>query len=245
MASQVGEGDIQGTMATAENYSWLTRRVQEAIHDGLSRAYETIKVDADRYLLHLRRAHGLPVESFAQIHRIQPEVLDTIADQTISAGMKLAAAEGLGLGLGGIFTALPDIGVLSAITMRMLQKLSLVYGFEYSTDAEIAELWVAAASAAGVNLGKELLEKEVIERFVPRVMEVIALKAGAEIGEKWAARMIPVVSGLAGSSLNYYFVRQWGRRAKRHFRERHMRIRHGQEFAPIDRRSLLPASAEL
>src|SRR5690348_11360088 len=131
-------------MAKAENHSWLTQRMQEAIQEGLSRAYETLKVDADRYLRHLRSAHGLPVESFGQVYRIHPKVLDTIADQTITAGMKLAAAEGLGLGLGGAFTALPDIGVLSAITMRMLQKLSLIYGFEYSTDAEIAELWIAA-----------------------------------------------------------------------------------------------------
>jgi hypothetical protein len=232
-------------MATAENYSWLTRRVQEAIQDGLSRAYDRLKVDADRYLLHLRRAHGLPVESFAQVFRIHPDVLDTIADQTISAGMKLAAAEGLGLGLGGVFTALPDIGVLSAITMRMLQKLSLIYGFEYSTDAEIAELWIAAASAAGVNMGKDLLEKEVIERFVPRAIELIAVKVGADIGEKWAARMIPLVSSIAGCTLNYYFVRAWGRRAQRHFRERHMRIRRGGEFAPIDRRAELPASTEV
>lgn len=232
-------------MATAANHSWLTRRMQEAIQEGLSRAYETLKVDADRYLRHLRRAHGLPVESFGQVYRIHPKVLDTIADQTISAGMKLAAAEGLGLGLGGAFTALPDIGVLSAITMRMLQKLSLIYGFEYSTDAEIAELWIAAASAAGVNLGKELLEKEVIEKFVPRVIQLIAVRAGADIGEKWAARMVPVVSSLAGCTLNYYFVRGWGRRAKRHFQERHMRIRQGEEFAPIDHRAELPASTEL
>jgi len=172
-------------MATAATNSWLVRRVQLAIQDGFTRAYDTLKVDADRYLTHLRRAHGLPVDSFRQIYFIHPNVLDNIADQTISAAVKLAAAEGLGLGLGGIFTAIPDIGVLSAITMRMIQKLSLVYGFEYSTDEEIAELWIAAASAAGVNMGKDLLEKEVIERFVPRVIERIAIKAGGEITEKW------------------------------------------------------------
>ncbi len=228
-------------MATAENQSWLTQRVQEAIQGGLFRAYEKLKVDPDRYLAHLRRAHGLPVESFRQIYYVRPEVLDSIADQTISAGMKLAAAEGLGLGLGGILTAIPDVGVLSAITMRLIQKLSLVYGFEYSTDAEIAELWIAAASAAGVNMGKDLLEKEVIERFVPRVIERIAIKAGAEVAEKWAARVVPVVSAFAGGTLNYYFVRQWGRRAKRHFRDRHMRIRRRDELAPIDPRAELPA----
>ncbi len=230
-------------MATVTNYSWLTQRVQEAIQDGLYRAYDKLKVDPERYLAHLRRAHGLPLQSFQDIYEIHPNVLDNIAEQTIKAGTKLAAAEGLGLGLGGIFTAIPDIGVLSAITMRMIQKLSLVYGFEYSTDAEIAELWIAAASAAGVNMGKELLEKEVIERFVPRVIERIALKAGAEVAEKWAARLVPVVSAFAGGTLNYYFVRGWGRRAQRHFRERHMRIRRRDELAPIDPRHELPAQS--
>ena len=231
-------------MATTVNQSWVTQRVQEAIEGGLYRAYEKLKVDADRYLAHLRRAHGLPLESFQQIYNIHPNVLDSIADQTITAGMKLAAAEGLGLGLGGMITAIPDIGVLSAITMRMIQKLSLIYGFEYSTDAEIAELWIAAASAAGVNMGKDLLEKEVIERFVPRVIERIAIKAGSEIAEKWVTRIIPVVSAFAGCTLNYYFVRAWGRRAKRHFRDRHMRIRRHEELAPIDLRAQLPAHSD-
>jgi len=227
-------------MATA-NSSWITERVQEAIHGGLSRAYDKLKVDPDGYLRHLRRAHGMPVESFQAIYRVHLNVLDDIADQTISAATKLAAAEGLGLGLGGILTALPDIGILSAITLRMIQKLSLVYGFEYSTDAEIAELWIAAATAAGVNLGKDLLEKEVIERFVPIVIQRIAVEAGAEVAEKWVARLVPVVSSFTGAGLNYFFIRQWGRRAKRHFRERHLRVRGGHELAPIDSRLELPA----
>jgi len=228
-------------MATVSPSSWITERVQQAIKDGLGRAYEKLKVDPEHYLAHLRRAHGIPIRSFHDVFDIHINVLDDIADQTVAAGRKLAAAEGLGLGLGGILTALPDIGVLSAITLRMIQKLSLVYGFEYSTDAEIAELWIAAASAAGVNLGKELLEKEVIERFVPRVIERIAIEAGADVAEKWAARLVPLVSAFTGAALNYYFIRQWGRRAQRHFRERHLRIRRGHELAPLDVRLQLPA----
>jgi hypothetical protein len=227
-------------MATAENSSWLTERVQAAIQGGLTRAYDKLKVDSRQYLLQLRRAHGLPVETYGQIYSIHPNVLDQIARETISAATKLAAAEGLGLGLGGILTTLPDLGILSAITMRMIQKLSLVYGFEYSTDEEIAELWIAAASAAGVNLGKELLEKEVIGRFVPRVIERIAIKASAEVAEKWAARIVPLISSVTGGALNYYFVRQWGRRAHRHFRERHLRIRRRNEFNPIQQAPELP-----
>ena len=109
--------------------------------------------------------------------------------------------------------------------MRTIQKLSLLYGFEYNTDDEIAELWVAAASAAGVDLSRELLEKEVINKFVPRVIQRIAARASTEVVEKWAGRVIPLTSSVIGAGLNYWFVRAWGRRALTHFRHRHLAVR--------------------
>jgi uncharacterized membrane protein YdjX (TVP38/TMEM64 family) len=139
--------------------------------------------------------------------------------------MKLAAVEGAGFGLGGMLTILPDLGILSAITMRTIQKLSLVYGFQFNTDEEIAELWIAAASAAGVDISRDLMEKEVINKFVPRVIQRIASRASAEVVEKWAGRVIPLISSAIGAGLNYWFVRTWGRRAKAHFRARHLQFR--------------------
>jgi uncharacterized protein (DUF697 family) len=131
--------------------------------------------------------------------------------------------------MGGIFTILPDLGILAAITMRMLQKLSLVYGFPYNTEEEEAELWVAAASAAGVDIGRELVEKQVVSKFVPKVIQRIAARASGEVVEKWAGRMVPVVSAAIGAGLNYYFVRAWGERALGHFRDRHLAVRRQQE----------------
>ena len=78
--------------------------------------------------------------------------------------------------------------------MRTVQKLSLLYGFEFNTDDEIAQLWIAAASAAGVDVGGNCSEKEVVNRFVPRVIQRIAAKASAEVVEKWAGRLIPLAS---------------------------------------------------
>jgi hypothetical protein len=124
-----------------------------------------------------------------------------------------------------LITIVPDLGILSAITMRTIQKLSLIYGFQFNTDEEVAELWVAAASAAGVDISRELLEKEVINKFVPRVIQRIAAKASAEAVEKWAGRLIPLASSAIGAGLNYWFVRAWGQRAKAHFRGRHLLLR--------------------
>jgi hypothetical protein len=205
--------------------SWLWRRVEAGMVKGLTRAYSTVRVDPDRFLLQLRTAYRMPISGYHGVYSLEIGEIDVVADSVIRGGMKVAAVEGAGFGLGGLITIVPDLGILSAITMRTIQKLSLIYGFQFNTDDEIAELWVAAASAAGVDISRELLEKEVVNRFVPRVIQRIAAKASAEVVEKWAGRVIPLASSAIGAGLNYWFVRAWGQRAKAHFRERHLLLR--------------------
>ena len=213
-------------MAEAGSKSWLRLRAEKALVKGLTRAYSTVQVDPERFLLQLRTAYRLPISGYHGVYSLEIGEVDAVASDVIRAGMKLAAAEGAGFGLGGLITIIPDLGILSAITMRTIQKLSLVYGFQFNTDDEIAELWIAAASAAGVDISRELLEKEVVNKFVPRVIQRIAARASTEVVEKWAGRMIPLISSALGAGLNYWFVRAWGERAKAHFRERHLQLRH-------------------
>ena len=221
--------------------SWFRKRVETAMVKGLTRAYSTVRVDPDKFLLQLRAGYRMPISGYHGVYSLEIGEIDVVADSVIRSGMKVAAVEGAGLGLGGLITIVPDLGILSAITMRTIQKLSLIYGFEFNTDDEIAELWVAAASAAGVDISRELLEKEVINKFVPKVIQRIAAKASTEVVEKWAGRMIPLASAAIGAGLNYWFVRAWGERAKMHFRQRHLmlraralqgRIEHAQEILP-------------
>jgi hypothetical protein len=202
--------------------SWLRRRVETGLTKGLTRAYSTVRVDPAKFLLQLRIAHRMPISGYHGVYSLEIGEVDAVADSIIRSGMKVAAVEGAGFGLGGLMTIIPDLGILSAITMRTIEKLSLVYGFEFKTDEEIAELWVAAASAAGVDISRELLEKEVLNKFVPRVIQRIAAKASAEVVEKWAGRLIPLASSVIGAGLKYWFVRAWGQRAKMHFRQRHL-----------------------
>src|SRR5436190_22924011 len=205
--------------------SWLRRRIEDGLKRGFQHAYETVKVDPSKFLLQLRVAYGLPVSSFQGVYSVEVGHLDDVARRIIRSGMKIAAAEGAGLGMGGLITILPDLSILAGITLRTVQKLSLLYGFEYNTDEETAELWIAAASAAGVDISRELLEKGIVKRFVPRVIQRIAVQASGEVVERWSGRLIPVASSLIGAGLNYYFVRAWGERARIHFRNRHLEIR--------------------
>jgi len=208
-----------------ERKSWLRQRVEKALVKGLTHAYEGVRVDPQKFLLQLKVAYRVPISGYRGVYSLDIRELDVVSDSVIRSGMRLAALEGAGFGLGGLITIVPDLGILSAITMRTIQKLSLLYGFEYNTDDEIAELWIAAASAAGVDISRELIEKEVVNRFVPRVIQRIAARASTEVVEKWAGRMIPLASSAIGAGLNYWFVRAWGERARMHFRGRHLKVR--------------------
>jgi hypothetical protein len=226
-----------------ERKSWLRGRVENALTKGLTGAYSTVKVDPGKFLLQLRAAYRLPISGYHGVYSLTVGELDVVADEIIRSGMKVAALEGAGFGLGGLMTIVPDLGILSAITMRTIQKLSLVYGFEFNTDHEIAELWIAAASAAGVDISREVLEKEMVNKFVPRVIQRIAARASGEVVEKWAGRVIPLASSAIGAALNYWFVRAWGERAKSHFRQRHLLLRQGaHEALTAPGPQILPAS---
>lgn len=202
--------------------------VEKAVRSGFRRAYFQVQVDPQRYLHHVQRAYRLRIQSWSDMHGMDETTLNPIALSVIKSAKRMAALEGTGLGFGGLLTILPDMGILSAITIRMLQRLSLIYGFEYSTEDEMTALWLAAASAAGLDLGREFIEKQAVERVVPRIIDKIAARVGAEVAEKWSGRLIPILSAGAGGALNYYFVHAWGRRAHRHFLGRHRDVRaHG------------------
>ena len=207
------------------NKSWARKRAEHALSKGLTRAYHTVQVEPQKFLLQLRLGYRMPISSYHGVFSLPVGEVDDVAASIVRSGMRVAAVEGAGLGLGGLMTIVPDLGFLSAITMRTIQKLSLVYGFEFNTDDEIAELWIAAASAAGVDISRDLLEKEVLNKFVPRVIERIAAQASKDVVEKWAGRVIPLASAAIGAGLNYWFVKAWGERARTHFRARHLLVR--------------------
>ena len=223
----------------------MRRRVEGALTTGFNRAYTTVRVDPDKFLLQLRAGYRVPISGYHGVFSLEIHELDIVAESIIRGGMKMAAVEGAGFGLGGLITIVPDLGVLSAITMRTVQKLSLLYGFQFNTDDEIAELWIAAASAAGLDVSREFVEREVVQRFVPRVIQRIAAKASAEMVEKWAGRVIPLASSAIGAGLNYWFVRAWGERARTHFRQRHLQLRAAErEKGMIIEQKTLPVSDE-
>ena len=189
---------------------------------GALRGMRSIEIDPEAFRRQLAEKHGLWVPDFTRMKDVPIEHLDAIAAKLIRDAERLALVEGAGLGLGGVVTFLPDAGFLTAITLRLIQRLCLLYGFETRGQDERLELWLATASATGIDYGKDLVEKQMFEKIAPRVAKRLAVKLGAEAAEKWVGRIVPLASSAIGGALNFTFARGWGRRAQRHLRARHL-----------------------
>lgn len=205
--------------------SVVGRGLNRVLRFGVRRGLRSMEVNPEDFRRQLADKHGLWIPNFSRMHDVPLERLDAIAQKLIRDAERLALAEGAGFGLGGMITLLPDASILTAITLRLIQRLCLLYGFETRGKDERVDLWLAAATATGVDYGKDLVEKQMFEKLAPRIAQRLALKLGAETAEKWVGRMIPVASSAIGGLLNFSFVRTWGRRVQRNLREKHLAAR--------------------
>lgn len=184
----------------------------------------SVELDPEEFRHELTSKYGLWVPDFARMKDVPTEDLDKIAARLIRDAERLASVAGAGFGLGGMITFLPDASVLTVMTLRLVQRLALLYGFEPGADLRV-EMWKTTAAAAGIDYGKDLGEKHILEKLAPRIARCLAAKVGAEAGERWMGRLVPLASSAIGGALNFSFVRAWGRRTQRHLRTRHLEAR--------------------
>src|SRR5260370_21684794 len=101
-----------------------------------------------------------------------------------------------------MITFLPDASLLTIITLRLIQRLSLLYGFETHGHDQRIEMWKAAAAAAGIDYGKGLSEKQLLEKLAPRIAERFAVKLGAKTAAKRVGRLSPLADSANVGALN-------------------------------------------
>src|ERR1700720_906836 len=211
-----------GEFRKMQRGSAVGRGLNRVLRFGVRRGLRSLEVNPEDFRRQLADKHGLWVPNFSRMHDVPVERLDAIAQKLIRDAERLALAEGAGFGLGGMITLLPDASILTAITLRLIQRLCLLYGFETRGHDERVELWMAAATATGVDYGKDLVEKHMFEKLAPQIAKRLAVKLGGENGEEWVGRLIPLASSAIGGALNFSFVRGWGRRVQRHLRAKHL-----------------------
>ena len=202
--------------------SLASRTVGRFLRFGMLRGLRSVEIDPDEFRQYLADKHNLWIPHFGRMRDVPIEELDAIAERLIHNAQRVALAQGAGFGLGGMITILPDASLLTIIALRLIQRLCLLYGFEERESERRMQMWLAAAGAAGIDLGKDLAEKQIAERLAPRIAGRLAVRIGEESAEKWVGRMVPLASSAIGGALNYTFIRTWGRRVHRHLREKHL-----------------------
>jgi len=206
---------------------------------GMLRGLRSVEINPEDFRKYLAAKHQLWVPHFGRMRDVPLEKLDAVAERLIHDAQRLAMAQGAGLGLGGIITVLPDASLLTIITLRLIQRLCLLYGFEETGRERRMEMWMAAAAAAGIDFSKDLAEKQMIEKLAPRVASRLAVRIGEESAEKWIGRMVPLASSAIGGALNYAFVGSWGRRVQRHLREKYLAERTSVTTLDLQRRVIV------
>src|SRR5216684_5710473 len=140
--------------------SAMRRGLDRMLRFGVQRGLGSVEVNPEDFRRQLADKHGLWVPNFGRMQDVPLERLDAIAQKLIRNAERLALAEGAGFGLGGMITLLPDASILTAITLRLIQRLCLLYGFETRGQDERLELcWLLRRPPAWIT-GKTWLKNK-------------------------------------------------------------------------------------
>lgn len=213
----------------------LARAVFEVLDEGIFQAaWRLAWVSEDDVLRDVRRS-GASAGSLDDLRALPTEALDAVADQFIGRARRSAALSGASMGAAGWAGLPPGLGHLVVVIVRMAERISLLYGFDYRTDRGEIALWKALASATGAQVDWEGTEAQILRRLpavvtgtgtfanplLLRAIQAVLARIAIIFGLR-ATRWIPLVGGGSGALLNWLQVGRVGRRLKEHWRSRHV-----------------------
>jgi len=199
----------------------------------LQRLYQAASVDSNRVLADFEAAGHL-LDQIGALQSVDVQIIDPIVDRYIRTARRSAAVSGASLGIGGWLGVPPGLLHLMVVLVRLAQRTSLAYGFDYQTPREEVELWKTLALALDADLDWDGKDTDVLRRL-PAVVRGSSTFANPLLAEAFRAivrrvagvagtrmsRLLPVLGGGTGLVLNYLEVDRVGRRMKSAFRSRH------------------------
>jgi len=187
---------------------------------------------------------GHPVENHVDIHRLDLEEVDAIANGLGKKYTVLAAAEGTATGLAGAAGIVPDLIALVSINLRAAGEYATYCGFEVtrpeerlyalelldqvaqpSTKAKDVTLAPAVRTATRVarTQSTQALEQMGLMNAIERAARALGLKlTGAKL-----AQILPVTGAIIGGGFNAYYTSKVCRVAHFLYRERFLVQKYG------------------
>lgn len=139
--------------------------------------------------------------------------------------VRVARLEGAALGVGGIFTAAPDVVALLWIQSRMIFYIAAAYGYDprhpmrpaellalqgvYATPAEARQ----ALDGMGKLMAQAMVEKALSSRTTDRLHRRLVKYLAKRLARRYAGRYIPLIGAPIGAVQNAGATKEIGRLA--------------------------------
>ncbi|WP_374702979.1 EcsC family protein [Peribacillus deserti] len=93
-------------------------------------------ISKERLFSRIEQSTGKPLTSLSDIHSLPIKSLDKVTSELVGQRKKLAAFQGASTGIGGMFTLALDIPAILAISLKTLQEIAIIYGYDPNEKSE-------------------------------------------------------------------------------------------------------------
>lgn len=185
------------------------------------------------------------VSSIEELQTKDLKLSDNLANTVHNWAVGIAGAEGAAAGAAGLAGLIVDIPTLITMSLRVIHKIALCYGFEVKTKEDHDRVF-AIMSAAGSNTAaektaavavlthlnvmiakstwKSLAQKAAANKYGKEAailgIKQLAKQLGINITKRKAAQAVPVIGAGVGAAMNIAFINDIAWAARRIYQEK-------------------------
>ncbi|WP_026694178.1 EcsC family protein [Peribacillus kribbensis] len=174
---------------------------------------------------------GERVRDLQDVRGIPLHAMEKAADSLISSRKKMASIQGASTGIGGIFTLSLDIPAILAISLKTLQEIALIYGYDPNEESERIFIVKCLQFSSADIVGKEAILNELSAYYQGRngSGEMISQLQGwrevvytfrDQFGWKKLFQIVPVAGLVFGAFTNRSMVKDLAETGTHFYRKR-------------------------
>ncbi|HET6569090.1 MAG TPA: EcsC family protein [Rhodothermales bacterium] len=235
---------VQALSWAAKPLDWAVERVSPDLIDQAGKAvsdFLSMLSDASEWtydykdLLETARKRGLDIQDVEDLREQPMEERDALARAHFTQNAVLAAVEGGGAGLGGVFFIAADIPLLFTVNFRLIQQIGASFGYPMRGPAYrplVLAIFNASSSGSREARNDALREVSVAAAAFASNLEYKGRVSGTlrdqnrhfprEIAKNILGRKlmqaIPIAGAAVGAGVNYWFTMQTAEAAYMLFR---------------------------
>lgn len=209
------------------------RFIQEQLDAGfISTLYNIASIDKSDFFLELKN-YDMKINSQSDMYYIPVENIDKVAHNIVKKTSMKNAISGAMFGFGGISSLAPECMALMVNILRLAQRLSLLYGFDFQSSEDNLEFWLSIGRGMNISLILDGSEQDLYKNISkqankPNLRDPLLVKIAQKIllsiamqSLKKVTRMVPLIGASTGSIANYVYIKHIGNAFIKEFRARH------------------------